>query len=1123
MMVTFVSQCEHKALNRTRRVLDAFANRIGTNTWQTVITDEGLLAVKKLLRKSATKNTAVSCHWIRSRSRSEFLWVVGKKDEFNNQGYVAVNYTQKEISQYMDKNQFQTINVIQYVATISALFHDFGKANILFQKKLKPQKDKGTKNYEPYRHEWVSLRLFQTFVGNKADEQWLDALAQVERDGFPECFKDGVDGNVSDNHPIDNLPPLAKLVGWLILTHHKLPLYPKWKESSPPNLTNVDNWFSGKGSDFDAIWNSHNCNDKDEDLNKLIKKNWTFEQLPIESMQWRSKACLLASEAKVKLQPWLQQENNWIDEQLFTTHLSRLCLTLADHYYSSKEDVTHEWRNPNYKVYANTDKTGELKQQLDEHLIGVAHYAQKIAKALPKFNASLRSLGSNDFLSDSVPKEDKEAFGWQDDAKNCAKELSKLSIEQGFFGINMASTGKGKTLANAKIMVALASETGRVRFSVALGLRSLTLQTGREYRDQLDLSDEHLAIAVGGSAVKQLFENEHNKRSDTKEQDSPQETGSESQDEFLDKDLYVDYTGDIYEHSLSDWTKKNESLNKLIHAPVLVSTIDHLMPATEGTKGGKQIPAMLRLLSSDLVLDEPDDFGLEDLPALCRLVHWAGMLGSRVLLSTATMPPALAYALFQAYKAGWGEYAKANIANWNEEIACAWFDEDKDSCNNGQYKDFSLFKKSHEKFVNKRTKFLKANAKPQRKGVIVPVEKADGESEISCMARVIQKNIIKLHKAHHQTQDNKNISIGLVRMANINPLVAITKKILKSDVPVEDTCIHYCVYHSRYPLAVRSHLENKLDRILNRKKPDELWLQEEVKSKLQSHPQNNHIFVVIASPVAEVGRDHDYDWAIVEPSSMRSIIQLAGRVLRHRAHIPTQPNIVLLNKNYKTLSSKDLKKDICFIRPGFESSDLKVVKSHALDEILSLEQYKEINAIQRIALPEKYNTIDNCYQNLVELEHKALAQQLLSGNEPAKIWWENYPHWCGEVQRQQRFRASPKDEAYYLCLNDENSSLYWQWKNEAVFPPKLGEPSGIEINDKVQIEQGNNSYFWFDLSAKKIYAELASDPGIDINDVLEISHRFGEVRLIEYEDNKTERYSYHGNLGLYQEIGADDE
>ncbi len=92
MMVTFISQCEKKALKRTRRVLDAFANRIGDNTWQTIITQEGLNAVQKLLKKTASKSTAVSCHWIRSRSRSDFLWVVGNKDEFDENGIVSVNY-----------------------------------------------------------------------------------------------------------------------------------------------------------------------------------------------------------------------------------------------------------------------------------------------------------------------------------------------------------------------------------------------------------------------------------------------------------------------------------------------------------------------------------------------------------------------------------------------------------------------------------------------------------------------------------------------------------------------------------------------------------------------------------------------------------------------------------------------------------------------------------------------------------------------------------------------------------------------------------------------------------------------------------------------------------------------
>ena len=110
MMVTFISQCDKKALNRTRRVLDAFANRIGDNTWQTIITEDGLISVKTLLRKTATKNIAVSCHWIRSRSQSDLLWIVGNQDSFNPQGIVPVNYTNGKL--IMDQIAVKTESII---------------------------------------------------------------------------------------------------------------------------------------------------------------------------------------------------------------------------------------------------------------------------------------------------------------------------------------------------------------------------------------------------------------------------------------------------------------------------------------------------------------------------------------------------------------------------------------------------------------------------------------------------------------------------------------------------------------------------------------------------------------------------------------------------------------------------------------------------------------------------------------------------------------------------------------------------------------------------------------------------------------------------------------------------
>lgn len=1099
MIVTFISQCEKKAIPRTRRVLDAFADRIGDNTWQTVITEDGLLAVKRLLLKTVSKSTAVACHRIATRRRTELVWIVGKRNKFNSEGLVPVNYTENGIEQFMDKEKWGSLALMKDAVAIAGLFHDFGKANILFQAKLK---NEGKNRYEPIRHEWISLRIFQAFVGSNTDDQWLTELTEIDKYHTNELFKDGIDQGY--NNPLVNLPPFAQLVGWLVLSHHKLPVVPHWKDNlnqfqerrleelNKNKIKPLEAWFE---RELQVYWNSYNF--KDVDIQGLLLDNWIIHSdgLPYKSLKWRLQAMKAADKA---LQSINQLEGkNLLHNELFTTHLSRMALMLADHHYSALEEVTKEWQSPNYKVYANSDRdTKQLKQQLDEHLIGVSKHAIDISQALPRLKSSLLFLEDNAFLKSTKINTDK--FAWQIAAQKEAKSLSETSSKQGFFGINMASTGKGKTLANAKIMYALAEKEQDCRFTVALGLRTLTLQTGREYRKQLDLSVQQLAIVVGGIASKTLFENEQSK----KEAQQNFGTGSQSVEDFLDPNLEIDYDLLGVEHSLYEWTKTNPRIEKILQAPVLVCTIDHLIPATDGTKGGKQIGPMLRLLTSDLIIDEPDDFGLEDLPALCRLVHWAGMLGSRVLLSTATMPPDLAFAAFQAYQAGWAEYAKVNIANWSEKVNCAWFDEQpKNGAVSKEIQNFNEFKAEHEKYVARRVEYLSKTSLIKHKGKFLENQQ-DVVNIYVGFAQTILQGAVALHQNNQIEIECKQISIGLVRMANINTLVAVAKVLSKLSMP-ENIHIHLCVYHSHYPLAVRSYLENQLDRILNRK---ENWPPQDVEQLVKNTQAENQIFIVLASPVAEVGRDHDYDWAIIEPSSMRSIIQIAGRVLRHRDILPEHENILLINQNIKQLKGSER----CFNRPGFEIEKLGLkLNNHKLKDVLEEKQFQKINAIARVIAP-KVNSVEN----LVTLEHEALLKQLFTHVEPAKLWWKEQVHWSGILQKLQPFRKSAKDEAVYLLVN--NDELQWQWKNETVSPPKMGAlaGSGIEIKEEnIELVQGIS--FWFDLNPQPIYEELAKDLGIDKE---EAARRFGELRLVSYKKDDTNQYKYFTNFGVYQEV-----
>jgi len=93
MNILLVSECNKKALTETRRIIDQFAERKGERTWQTAITMEGLNTLRRILKRTARRNTAVACHWIKSNNQTEVLWVVGNIRKFNDKGSVPTNTT----------------------------------------------------------------------------------------------------------------------------------------------------------------------------------------------------------------------------------------------------------------------------------------------------------------------------------------------------------------------------------------------------------------------------------------------------------------------------------------------------------------------------------------------------------------------------------------------------------------------------------------------------------------------------------------------------------------------------------------------------------------------------------------------------------------------------------------------------------------------------------------------------------------------------------------------------------------------------------------------------------------------------------------------------------------------
>lgn len=1125
MMVIFTSRSEKKSLMTVRRILDQFADRIGNDTWQTLITKEGLETVYTLLRKSATKSTAVSCRWIRSRSRCDLLWIVGNRDKFNTGGIVPVNTTQKNILHKEWEGGWPYLPQMKALTAVAALFHDWGKASNYFQRKLRHF----TREKDPFRHEWMSCKMLEAVARLSKCEQddsvWITALLEgrIHTQNIEAELQEMQRDKTISKAPYD-IPPLMQLLLWPILTHHRMPTlkrdhwlrYENDEPASPRELMKkiTASWnYQGEGVPDECLKFQHGILSEDDHwqqalqdrLAHLLKEKDTILQIVEKRPEAVRPILLLIKES----------------------------LMLADHSVSSKKKP-----EPGVTLYANTDG-GELCESLSHHLVAVSQQAVRIIRHLPLFAKEMDCVEYVRFPRAKGP------YRWQDKAVEKIRQSREAENASAYFVLNMASTGCGKTTANAKIMQALSEDGKSMRYTLALGLRSLTLQTGAEYRERMHLDNSALAVIIGSSAVQSLDEQNRQKKTEKKDslawqkQDrqeksekkvssisQKQEYGGSGEEELLSESLHfedafstdqLEYLDIFLNGDKNRQSKKNEAY---LFKPVLVSTIDQIIGVTEATRGGRGLLPFLRLLSSDLVIDEIDDFSPEDLTAIARLVHLVGMFGRNIVLSSATIPPDLAIGLYQAYADGLFCYNA--FADTPKVLQAVWVDEFRSACRNLS-KEHKPYADLHEAFIQKRVEKLGEQI-VKRQGKILTCQPQNTKEEAwNLYVKVIQQAVLDFHEKHHvvDKKTEKTVSFGLLRFANIDPCVNMAISLAEADWP-DGTAVYLMCYHSRQVLLLRHEQEKYLDSVLKRKdqQGDVVDLKDQiVREKLDATKASKVVFLVVSTPVEEIGRDHDFDWAIIEPSSYRSIIQLAGRIRRHRPLKQNidNPNIGILEYNWLGMQSSD-EKSCVFIRPGFEQKCRKYqLRSHDIRALVPEKEWQRIDAIPRIV---KNNPL-HAKESLIDLEHKRLEDwRSLERKGPDTMGgWQQTCWWMtGLPQVCHPFRAG--SSSIELCYQyEEKRGLRFCNKPDDKYRPC----EDLYAIEPCSVNQAAAEHLWLPrdymvLLQQQAEREEFSDEATDAECLQKTSERYGQLMLSYYDEQSPESYCYSDQLGLFKKF-----
>ena len=743
-------------------------------------------------------------------------------------------------------------------------------------------------------------------------------------------------------------------------------------------------------------------------------------------------------------------EGKGAEQWTLVSMIGRAALILADHFISSIDYQERHGQAAANSLFANTKDTPSgprrYDQPLDWHLRNVGDLASEIAHRMVMQDYPGLTRATIDSIMEPATE---GRFKWQDQAVDFLRKIRSTNSSPTLIFCG-AGTGAGKTRGNAKMACALSDNP---RFCIALNLRSLTLQTGDSLRNDLNITPREMAVVIGDRVSERMH------RASV---DAFSATGSSHDADGID---VICESGELpaWLHPLAN----SQKAPQLLLPPVLVSTIDFIINASEPGRQGHHALAMIRMMNSDLILDELDSYDPQALVAVLRLIQLSGMLGKNVICSSATLSVPVAVAVEGAYRSGLNMRSAVEpslgspvVVMIDDVLPPAIFDD--------QFGDFGRFVAARHAgmidCVQRKPIYRKARIAP------VPVK-----SEQAYL-QVILESVERLHQLNQWAlAPGRQLSFGLIRVANISTAIKVARFLSEHLV---SSGARIACYHSN-ELRIQRHLkEQRLDHLLNRKGGRTEHIEHDP-DVIAAFPTGagSVPFIVVATPVEEVGRDHDFDWAVIEPSSAQSIVQTSGRVNRHRLVEVTQENVVILDCNIRSLFSgqrKGMGRPPCFVKPGFEVRSTRY-SSSLISEMLHIDgvttTLERIDAAFRLGGRQMARDEDNIIQKRLEEGMDILLRR--KGCEASWMtagFYRKFPLRGSTLQENYRLvaddaiggfefqkmvnstdRASWERRAYHTTAPAPNAWLVWP---DAYLVEK-GIELGIQPEDAMVFELAN--------------------------------------------------------------------